>query len=210
MKLLIIGATRGIGLCLLQQALDAGHEVTALAREPGSIAQSHPLLRVVRGNALDAGALAQAVRGQDAVAYTLGIGPTRKPVTVFSSSTGLLLDAMHHQGVKRLVAVTGIGAGDSKGHGGFVFDRLILPLLLKPIFEDKDRQEDLIRASGADWTIVRPGLLGNGPKTGKVRVVHDMVGITARKVSRADTASYMLQALENGADMGKTVFVDQG
>lgn len=195
MNLLIIGASRGIGLQLLEQALQAGHVVTAFARHFPHMPEGHGRLKVVTGDILEASKVRQAVAGQDAVCLTIGVGVTFKPVTVFSQGTKNLLAAMAEHGVRRLVCITGIGAGDSKGHGGFLYDRIFNPLLLKTIYQDKDRQEALIKASGTDWTIVRPGFLTNGPLTGKYRVITDLRGVTAARISRADVASFMLAEL---------------
>jgi putative NADH-flavin reductase len=195
MKLLIIGASRGIGLQLLVQALPAGHAVTACARHTQSLPRPHERLTVVPVDILDATMVQQAVAGQEAVCLTIGVGVTWKPVTVFAQGTRNVLAAMADHGVRRLVCITGIGAGDSKGHGGFLYDRIFNPLLLKTIYQDKDRQEALIRASETDWTIVRPGFLTNGPLTGKYRVITDLSGVTANKISRADVAHFILEEL---------------
>jgi putative NADH-flavin reductase len=195
MKLLIIGASRGIGLQLVEQALQAGHAVTAFARHPQNIPRKHEGLRLVAGDILNGPQVQQAVAGQEAVCLTIGAGVTWKPVTVFSQGTEHVLAAMAEHGVKRLVCVTGIGAGDSKGHGGLLYDRIFNPLLLKTIYADKNRQEDLIRASETEWTIVRPGFLTNGPLTRTYRVITDLKGVTAGKISRADVAHYMLNEL---------------
>ena len=80
---------------------------------------------------------------------------------------------MRGAGVRRLVAVTGLGAGDSRGHGGFLYDAVFFPLVLKRVYDDKDVQEQMIRASDLDWTIVRPGLLASGPATGAARALTD-------------------------------------
>ena len=104
---------------------------------------------------------------------------------------------MKNSGVKRLICVTGIGAGDSKGHGGFFYDSIFLPFLLRTIYADKDRQESLIKASLVDWTIVRPGFLTNGPFTERYRVLTDLSGVTAGKISRADVAHFMLKELQS-------------
>jgi putative NADH-flavin reductase len=102
---------------------------------------------------------------------------------------------MKKSGVRRLVCVTGIGAGDTRGHGGLLFDRLFFPLLLKAIYADKDRQESLIKASDVDWVIVRPGFLTNGPLTGRYRTMTNLSGVTAGRISRADVAHFILQQL---------------
>jgi putative NADH-flavin reductase len=195
MNLLIIGATRGIGLQLLDQALRAGHAVTALLRHPEKLPGPRDRLQVIQGDILDITSVRQAMAGQEAVCLTVGTGVTFKPVKVFSEGTKNVLEAMGENGVRRLVAVTGIGAGDSKGHGGFFYDRLFNPLLLRTIYADKDRQEALIRASDTEWTIVRPGLLTNGPLTGIYRVITDLAGVTAGKISRADVAHFILAEL---------------
>jgi putative NADH-flavin reductase len=145
MNLLIIGATRGIGFQLLEKALQGSHAVTALVRDPQKMPKQHDGLRVVQGDILDLWTVQKAMAQQEAVCVTIGIGITWKPVTVFSKGTRNVLEAMRQQGVRRLICITGIGAGDSKGHGGFLYDRLFNPLLLKTIYEDKDRQEALIR-----------------------------------------------------------------
>jgi len=208
MKIVIIGATRGIGRCLADQAVKAGEEVTVLVRDPSRFPEERPNLRVIRGDILDPSSVEEAVKGQEAVCIVIGIPPTRKPVNVFSQGTGNVLSAMKKSGVGRLVCVTGIGAGDSRGHGGFLYDRIFQPLFLKTNYADKERQEELVRASGVMWTVVRPGFLTNGPRTGQYRVITDMTGVRAGKISRADVADYLLKELKTGADAGKTVFID--
>jgi putative NADH-flavin reductase len=204
MNLLIIGATRGIGLQLLEQALQAEHVITALVRDPQKMPKQHDRLRVVQGDILDLEAVQRAMAGQEAVCVTIGIGITWNPVTVFSKGTSNVLEAMRQQGVRRLICITGIGAGDSKGHGGFLYDRLFNPLLLKTIYEDKDRQEVLIRGSETDWTIVRPSFLTNGPLTKKYQLITDLKGITAGKISRADVAHFILEELATNRYLGQT------
>lgn len=204
MNILIVGATRGIGRQLLDQALASGHNVTALVRNPRRLAMQHERLRVVKGDILDAESVARAMAGQDAVSCTIGVKAPWPPVTVFSEGTRNLLQAMKTTGVRRLMCVTGIGAGDSRGHGGFLYDHLILPFLFGPVYADKDRQEALIKASDVDWTIVRPGFLTNGPLTKNYRVLTDMTGVTAGRISRADVAHFFLKELESRQYLGQT------
>jgi putative NADH-flavin reductase len=111
---------------------------------------------------------------------------------------------MEQHGVRGLVVVTGNGAGDSMGHGSFWFDRIFNPLLLKTIYADRDRQEELIWQSGADWTIVWPGFLANGPLTGRYRAITAMTGVTAGKISRADVAHFLLQELATNRSVRQT------
>jgi putative NADH-flavin reductase len=197
MNILIVGATRGIGRQLLEQALMSGHAVTAMARNPQRLATQQERLRVIKGDIRDSDSVALAMAGQDAVCCTIGVKAPWLWVTVFSEGTKNLLQAMEKAGVRRLICVTGIGAGDSKGHGGFLYDRIFYPFLLKPIYADKDRQESLIKASDVDWTIVRPGFLTNGPLTKNYRMLTDMTGVTAGSISRADVAHFFLKELES-------------
>lgn len=203
MKLLIIGATRGIGRRLLEQALAEGHQVTVLVRSLRRLGLSHERLTVVEGDILDPQAVARAVAGQDGVCVTIGVKAALKPVTVFSRGTENVVAAMKEFSVRTLVCVTGIGAGESKNHGGFLYDRIFKPLLLRRIYADKDRQEEIIRRSGLEWVIVRPGFLTNGPLTGKYRVLTELKGIKARKISRADVAHFILRELQERRYLGK-------
>jgi uncharacterized protein YbjT (DUF2867 family) len=177
-------------------------------RDPSQFPDPRANLRVIRGDILDQSSVEEAVKGQEAVCIVIGIPPTRKPVYVFSQGSRNVLDAMKRSGVGRLVCVTGIGAGDSRGHGGFLYDRIVQPLLLKTNYADKEKQEAIVRASGVAWTVVRPGFLTNGPRTMRYRVITDMTGVRARKISRADVANYLLKEIITGADTGKTIFLD--
>lgn len=205
MKLLVIGATGGTGRELVRQALARDHEVRALVRDPAKARDLGPRAEVARGDVLDPGSLKAAVRGREAVLCALGTRKlSRRPTTLFSNGTRNLIAAMRAEpGARRLVCVTGIGAGESRGHGPWWYDRLVLPLLLDEIYKDKTRQEELIRGSGLDWVIVRPAILTGGPATGSCRAVTDLAGLNAGKVSRADVAAFMLDQLASDAYLGK-------
>ena len=204
MNILIIGATRGVGAQLLAQALAKNHRVTVLARDPAHIQKNDTKLRVLQGDILDADAVNAAVEGQHAVCITIGRGPTRKPVSLFSEGTKNLIAAMKRLSVSKLICVTGIGAGDSKGHGGFLYDKIVNPLLLMTTYEDKDIQEFLVRDSKLEWVIVRPGFLTNGPRTEKYKALTDLQGVKAGKISRADVAHFILTQLDSMTEIGKT------
>lgn len=204
MNVLIIGATRGIGRELLQQALTGGHHVTVLARDPHRITARHERLKIVQGDILDETAVLRAMSGQDAVCCSIGVKVPGIRVTVFSEGTRNVLSAMKQAGVRRLICVTGIGAGDSRGHGGFLYDRLFGPFVLKAVYDDKNRQETLIQASDVDWTIVRPGFLTNQPATKHYRVLTDLSGVVAGRISRADVAHFILEELKSGRYLRQT------
>lgn len=193
MNFLVIGASRGIGLETVHQALAAGHSVTVVVRNLERFPLRHRYLRIVTGDIRDTHAISDAMETQDAVCIAIGINPTLHRVTVFSEGTRTVIKAMNEHDVKRLICVTGIGAGDSAGHGGLLYDFLAKPLLLRTVYHDKNCQEKLVRESGLDWIIVRPGFLTNGKKTGKYRVLTDLTNEKAGKISRADVADFILQ-----------------
>ena len=143
---------------------------------------------------LDREAVAGALSGCDGVISALGTGLSLfHEVTALSDATRTMIEAMRQQSVHRLVCITGMGAGDdSRGHGGFIYDRLILPFVVGKIYSDKDRQEAEIRASNLDWTIVRPSYLTNGPATGNIRVTTNLAGIRGGSITRADVTNFVI------------------
>jgi putative NADH-flavin reductase len=207
-KVLIIGASRGIGLETVKAALLAGHNVRALARSAARIPIQNPGLEKVPGNALDSSTIRSALEGVDVVVETLGVDIAPRSIfertTLFSQSTRILVDAMKIAGVKRLIAVTGLGAGDSRGHGGMIFDSIVFPLLLKRVYDDKDVQEWIIGSSGLDWTIVRPGLLTNRPATGRYRILTAAESWTFGLISRADVADFIVRQIDDRKLIGTT------
>ena len=207
-KLLIIGASRGIGLETVRAALRAGHRVRALARSAASMPIQDANLDTVSGDALDRDTIRDALQDVDVVIQTLGVNFAPKLIfegtTLFSDSTRILVDAMKVAGVKRLIAVTGLGAGDSRGHGGFIYDAVVFPLLLKRVYDDKDVQEWIIRSSGLDWTIVRPGLLRNRPATGRYRVLTASKDWQFGAISRSDVADFLVEQIDDRTLVGTT------
>ena len=207
-KLLVIGASRGIGLETVKAALLAGHSVRALARSAASIPIQNTNLEKVSGDALDTDTIRNALKDVEAVIQTLGVDISPRaifqPTTLFSQSTRILVDAMKEAGVKRLIAVTGLGAGDSRGHGSLLYNAVVFPLLLKRVYDDKDVQEWIIRSSGLDWTIVRPGLLTNRPATGQYRVLITPNDWRFGVISRADVADFLVRQIDDRALIGTT------
>ena len=207
-KILVIGASRGIGLETVRAALRAGHSVRALARSAASIPIKDAALEKVPGDALDRNTIRSALKDIDVVIQTLGVDFSPRLIfagtTLFSESTRILVDAMKAAGVKRLITVTGLGAGDSRGHGGFGYDWIVFPLLLKRVYNDKDVQEWIVRSSGLDWTIVRPGLLTNRPATGGYRALTASKDWQFGVISRADVADFLVRQVDDRALIGTT------
>jgi putative NADH-flavin reductase len=190
MKIAIFGATGRTGLLTLYQALDKGHIVTAFARKPEALAITHKNIRVVQGDILDYPKVKAAVEGQDAVISALGV-ESRKPTIILSQGTKNILSAMEECYVKRFICMS--SAGILGNDAGFIFGKIIIPLLLKEVFKDKVRQMKLIQDSSMDWVIIRPSGLTDSPKTGKYKI--SMEAPLSRSVPRADVADFMLKLI---------------
>ena len=195
---LIIGASKGIGLETVKAALAAGHTVRAFARSAANIAITDPRLEKFAGDALSQADIAKALTGADAVIQSLGVASLQELIfgtTLFSASTAVLVAAMQAAGVKRLITVTGAGAGNSRGRIGFLYDNLLFPLMLQRVYSDKDIAEDIIAKSGLDWTIARPGGLTNGAATGRYRILTEMKDWRGGFISRADVADFLVKQI---------------
>ena len=198
-KIVILGATGPTGRHIVHQAVSRGYDVTILARSPEK-AVGLKGAKLVLGDARDEAALRQALKGRAAVISALGTPASPfRAVTLLSTATRALVHAMAAEHVSRLVAITGVGAGDSRGHGGALFDHAIFPLLLRRVYEDKNRQEDIIRASGLDWTIVRPTILTNKEATKTVRALTDLQDFHGGNISREDVATFVLDQVSSDA-----------
>lgn len=198
MQVLIIGASQGIGLETAQQAVAAGHQVRAFARAATGIALSDPNLQKVRGDALKTEDVHAALIGVDVVIQTLGVrlGDLFRPVHLFSEATRVLIAAMRTQGVKRLICVTGFGAGDSRGS----ISRLQLvpfQIVFGRAYEDKSLQERLIKECGLEWTIVRPGVLTGGRRTGRYKILSEAAQWRNGIISRSDVAEFLVSQIED-------------
>jgi putative NADH-flavin reductase len=203
---LIIGASRGIGLETVKCALEAGHTVRALARSARRIPVNHPKLTKVSADARDQAAVAGALEGVDAVIQALGIrgrDMMLRPVQLFSDATRVLIASMRETGVKRLIAVTGFGAGDSRNRGGCLYNTAF-HLFLGRAYDDKDEQEYLIQESGLDWVIARPVILTSGSRTGRYHVLVEPRSWRIGFISRADVADFLVKQIDDDAYLEKT------
>jgi putative NADH-flavin reductase len=206
-KVLIIGATGGTGRSLVEQALTAGHAVTAFVRNPEKVGHHHERLRVVAGDAASgAPSLSQAMRGQDAVISALGRGQSFKADSLIQRSVPHLLAAMQEHGVRRLVFTSALGVAETVQQTPLMM-LVFARLLLRDIFADKAAGEALIRRSELEWTIVHPAGLTNGPLTGTYRAGERLALRGFPTISRADTAHFLLSQLDDRSYIGKVVVI---
>jgi len=193
MQLLILGATGPTGRNLLGQALDAGHDVTALVRKANRLTVEHPRLATVIGDATDLEVLKTAGRGKDAVLSALGAGNSLHS-DIASRAMTALIPALKAQGVKRIILLSSFGVGESFKQASRM-QKLAYTTLLRRIFADKAKADAMLRDSGLDWTLVYPTLLTNGPRTGNIRAGERLVMKGMARISRADVADFMLAQL---------------
>lgn len=196
MKIALFGATGGTGREFIRQACAAGHEVTAVVRDPTRLAESHPQLTVRQADVMNSAAIVPAIEGTDAVVSALGSRAGRVPTTVCTDSAISIVQAMRATDVERLVVVSA-GTVTTDGDGPLI--RLVMKPLLSRLLQhtiaDKRGMEDVVRASGLEWTILRPPMLTDGPRTGAYRSAIDRNVRGALRVSRADLAYALLQCV---------------
>ena len=204
MKVIIFGSTGPTGRQVVTQALEQGHDVTAFARSPENIDQKHEKLQVEKGDVLDFAAVERALQGQDAVICTLGLPPKDKS-NLRANGTKNIIRAMEKTGIKRFICQSSYGVGDTSETLPFLMKYLIVPFILHRAFADHEVQENYIKESQLDWIIARPAALTDGEHTGSYQ--H---GFTAEnktvtfKISRADTADFMLKQLADNNYLHRT------
>jgi uncharacterized protein YbjT (DUF2867 family) len=212
MRTLVVGSSRGTGAELVAELAERGHLVTAFAR---SAAGDDDRVRYVAGDVLDPESLGKAMVGQDAVAVTLGIpdNPFRvrltrrasSPLDVRSRGTLGVIEAMREHGVRRLAVLSVYGIGDSYARLPFAL-KAFLTLAIRPQVDDHERQEQWVRESGLDWTILRPVVLNDDPTAAPAYVgVDDRV--PTMKVSRRQVARVAADALESDAQLGRVLSI---
>jgi uncharacterized protein YbjT (DUF2867 family) len=203
LKLLVLGASGGVGQWLVRLAAERGHDVTALAR-PTATLDAPSSVHVIRGDVLDPGVLRAAVEGRDAVASCVGLrragkspwAPLRSPENLVEAVTRALVPAMERAGLRRLVTISAAGVADSMAQLTAPVRWLVTRGNIGVAYRDLERAESVLRASALDWLAVRPVTLANGSPTGRAGPVARFR--MASTVRRSDVAVWMLEALERG------------
>jgi putative NADH-flavin reductase len=189
MKIAVFGATGRTGRIVVAQALAGGHKVTVLARNPETLALAHRKLKAFKGDVRDFGAVERTIHGTTAVIVALGHRGPRSGSSI-SAGMGNIIMAMERSGASRVVSLAAAGIMNEAGPIGWIFN-----ILLHSSMKDHRRALELLRESSLAWTVVRPILLTNGPKTGRYRTANDGIPKQGLFISRADVAHFMLRIL---------------
>ena len=199
MRLVVFGATGGTGVHFTRAALAAGHTVIAVTRDPSRVPITHQRLRTVRGDVLDRPSLTGSLDSADAVVSALGASSGRQPTTVYSAGVANILDLMSSAGLQRFVGISALPV-TPRDQVDALHRLVLFPLLYRLFGEnyaDMARMEQLLQHSTADWTVMRPPRLTNGPTTGRYRTALNEQLPRAGKISKADLADAMLRMLND-------------
>ena len=204
MRVLVIGGAGRTGRAVVEQAVAAGHDVTAFVRKVNEY--KGPDVRVIEGDAADRAKMDAAVRGQDAVLDTVGGKTPYKATTLEASIANTIVASMQRNGVRRLVVTSMLGEGDSKANTP-IYDRLLLATFLRGADKDKAAMEAAVEGSNLDWVILRPAILSDDSAKGDVRVFDAGTGEKAHKITRADLAAFMVTQLSSDEHLHRTVTI---
>lgn len=206
MRLIILGATGGIGVEVVRQAAERGHAVTAFVRSPERLRPFSGGIRIVEGDLLNAAELGRVIAGHDGVLSAFG---PRLPLA--SSDSDLLgrfacalAGAMSQTTVRRVVLVsTAFLFRNAIFPPAYLFGRLFFP----SVVADASAMEQIVTASRLDWTLVRPPQLTDKPRTGRYRVREGHLPVFGARIARADVADFMIRCLEDRASIRKVMGV---
>ena len=191
----IIGASRGVGLLTVKQALANGHNVIALSQNLSTLPEDANLTKI-QGSATNVADVKNAISGSDAVIVTIGSVST-KATTLYTEAAAAILQAFKETGAQiPLIVLTGFGAGDSAPYNSFIA-RIVFALMLKKVYANKTAMEEMIAQAGVNWEIVRPGMLSDKPFTGNYRQYTTLQkGMRIGSISRADVAYFLVSEAE--------------
>lgn len=206
MRLFVLGASGGVGSIVLKEAVRRGHSVTAQTRSADKVAKT-VAVNVVVGSPTDQSFLGRHMDRHDAVLLCVGIDSIGK-TTLFSDTAIAVVTAMRAFGVRRLVAITGIGAGETRGHGGWFYNWIVFPLFTRNRYADKDRQEAIIEAADLDWSIVRPAPFSERTEAEPLQIVTEIPDeLQLRSITRAEVADFILDCVEKGSFIRQKPFI---
>ncbi len=205
MKLIVFGSTGSIGEHVVKQSLEKGFEVTAFCRDKSKLQHiNHPKLNIVVGDVYKPESIEKVIKGHDSVCIALGLGKNRKG-NVRDVGTKNIIAALQKVGIKRLICLSTLGAGDSKNNLNFFWKRIMFGWYLKNVLHDHEQQEKHVRESSLSWTIVRPGAYVKGERTEQYRHGFSPDDRTTKlNISRQDVADFIVNELTNNQYVHQT------
>jgi putative NADH-flavin reductase len=209
MNITIIGASAGIGLETVKIGLNRNHSITTLSRSEINIEEKQSL-NMILGDAINKADLFKSIQNADALIITLGTGKNMKPTTLFSDFAKLILEIHNENKITiPFIFVTGFGAGESKNYVPWLV-KMFLKYLLKDVYADKTKMEELITHSDLNWTVVRPGRLLDKELTEKYRIENKLFkGINIGGINRADVADFLIKQAENQTELKKYIGISE-
>ena len=208
MKITVFGASGKTGSLLVKQALEAGHEVRAYVRTPSAFKIEEPGLEMIVGQLDDKDKLREAIHGADACVSTLAVGTLTKSYPEVVKGINTIVQIMEEEKVPRFVYMSSLGVGQSRVKMPQPIRFLVLDLFLRVPIAQHLKNEETIRKSGLQWTIVQPGGLTDGIKTGKYKSGTDLEKIKGNaSVSRANVADFILEQLQGSTGVSKCIWL---
>ena len=209
MNITIIGASAGIGLETVKRGLNRNHSITTLSRSEIKI-EAKQSLKMIIGDATNKVDLFNSIQNADALIITLGTGKNMKPTTLFSDFAKLIVEIHNENKIDiPVIFVTGFGAGESKYYVSWLV-KIFLNFLLKDVYADKTKMEEIITNSDMNWTVVRPGRLLDQKLTEKYRIENKLYkGINIGAINRADVADFLIKQAEKQTELNKYIAISE-
>jgi len=207
LNILVAGANGGIGKQAVEIALQAGHKVTALLRNPAKLPITHANLQLVKGDVMHPETFEDYLEGKDAVISALGTNTVNKPTILYSEGNKNLLKAMKNKGIRRAFFISASALEISPVLPFYVrfAEKYIVQKILKHMYDDLRIMEKLVKEANMDWTIMRPPRLTDKPVTGQYRFALNSFLKNCLSISRADVAHFMINSITNEATYRTTI-----
>ena len=209
MNITIIGASAGIGFETVKRGLNRNHSLTTLSRSEIEIEEKKSL-NMILGDATNKADLINSIQQAAAIIVTLGTGRNMKATTLFSDFAKLIVEINLEKKMDvPFIFVTGFGAGESKNYVPWMV-KLFLKYLLKDVYADKTKMEEIITNSNLNWTVVRPGRLLDKELTEKYRIENTLFkGINIGGINRADVADFLIKQAEKQIELKKYIALSE-
>ncbi len=204
MRVLVFGAAGKTGSAVVEAALAAGHQVSAFVQHAEAYGKAG--VRVFSGDATHGDEVLQAVEGQDAVVDTIGGKTPYKGTTLEQTAAATIISAMQQAGVRRLIATSMLGVGESTSNAP-LYERLLVSTFLRGAEKDKTMMEDKVQSSGLDWIILRPAILTDDAAIGQVKVYPSGTDEKAHKIARSDLANFIVAQLVDDTHLHQAIAV---